>query len=131
MILPTLAAAASSSGRSLAGWTYDVSKSVASAIVVALGIAVVGKGIGWGTFTRLKWTTLLSVTALVLLEMLLIVGAILNGKPNSSGDLISWSFLIGVGLGIIAVVWHQPFLEPPPPLVTSSHSDSISQSNEA
>ena len=125
--MPSLAATASS-GRSFSGWAYDVSKSVASAILVAFGIAVVGKGIGWGTFTRLKWTTLLVVTPLVLLEMLIILGAILNGVPDSTGDLISWGFLIGLGLFIVGVCRRRHFLEPAP-LVTSSHLDAAARSD--
>jgi high-affinity Fe2+/Pb2+ permease len=127
MILPSLAATASS-GRSVAAWAYDVSKSVASAMLVAFGIAVVGKGIGWGTFTRLKWTTLLLVIPLVLLEMLIILGAILNGVPDSSGDLISWGVLIGLGLSILGICRHQHFLEPAP-LVTSSHANAAPRSD--
>jgi hypothetical protein len=131
MILPSLAAAATSSGRSFAGWAYDVSKSVASAIVVAFGIAVVGKSIGWGTFTRLRWRVLWGFAALVVFEMLIIAGAILSGVPNSPGDVFSWLFLIAVGCFIVAIFLHTEFLEPPPPpVVTSSHLDSAARSDE-
>ncbi len=49
---PSLAAVLAASDRSWADWTYDVSKSVASAAVVALLIAVIGKGVGWGFLVR-------------------------------------------------------------------------------
>jgi high-affinity Fe2+/Pb2+ permease len=131
MILALLAAAASSSGRSVAGWVYDVSKSVASAIVVAFGVAVVGKGIGWGTFTRLKWTALVWVAVLVAVEMVIIVGAILSGAPDSLADVFRWSVLLGLACGIVAVFRRVEFLEPPsPPVVTSSLLESPANSDD-
>jgi hypothetical protein len=115
MILPFLAAAASSGGRSVAGWAYDVSKSVASAVVVAFGIAVVGKGIGWETFTRLKWAAMGWAAALVAVETVIIVGRILSGVPDSAADVFRWFVLIGIGCVVVAVVRRAGFLEPPPP----------------
>jgi di/tricarboxylate transporter len=132
MMLPLLAAAASSSGRSVAGWAYDVSKSVASAIVVAFGIAVVGKGIGWETFTRLRWTALWWAAALVAVETVLIVGGILSGVPDSLADVFRWFVLLAIGCSVVAVFRRGEFLEPPPAaVVTSSHLESGRSTGDA
>jgi hypothetical protein len=89
VILLSLLDAASpsaTSDRSRTDWGYDVSKNVASAVVVAFLVAVVGKAIGWTLFARLRWRSFGSVLAVWLLMFLI-------------------TYLIGGGVGLFLTMF--------------------------
>jgi hypothetical protein len=102
MILPLLAAAASSPGRSVAGWAYDVKKSFASAIVVAWNRGR-GQGHRLGNVHTSEMDRIVGAAALAATEMVIILGGILSGVPDSLADVFRLALVIAVGAGIVAV----------------------------
>ena len=120
MVLPSLAAA-TSSGHSFADWAYDVSKSVASAVIVAFGIAAAGKGIGWGPFARIQWRTIL---------IALLIGGFFGIGPVylfARGELSLQDAFFGAVFAVVlaCLMWvdRESWLKPST-LVTSSFLDS-------
>jgi hypothetical protein len=77
--------AATPSDRSWADWSYDVSKSVASAAVIAFAIGVVGKGLGWGFLVRIRWRVLGTFGAVIFCAS---VGFLAAAWPKNTLQLI-------------------------------------------
>jgi uncharacterized membrane protein YfcA len=110
VVLLTLLAAAPPD-RSWADWGYDVSKTVASAVVVAFMIAFVGKGVGWATVERISWRTL------TYYSVMLVSGAVVAAALFISLSNVT-ALVITAGLGVLTLVRiyldREKALEPPP-----------------
>jgi hypothetical protein len=130
VILAKVVTAASSSGRSLDDWGYDVSKNVASAAFVALLVAVAGKAIGFEALARVRWRVLLTtVSALLAILSLGFLRITVWGvwlpiieyvMGVSTVLLFAWSW----GTGWLEPRTVEPEPEPPPPPVAESYWDA-------